>query len=176
MNLYSLDLSKPFQADAYISASEYQSIPLPSGVPYSDDWQPFFYDNSSLLFYVPNTTTGDKIWTYNVSTETFQELSVKGSSNNPAVTDNGAWISNPATGQSYYTGNPSSGLARRSPSSPWLQILDSSTSNIQWLAGGGGGPLLSYAAMVYVRAGKAGILVAFGGVDVSPAAIPQIDS
>ncbi|KAF3913185.1 hypothetical protein AA313_de0205365 [Arthrobotrys entomopaga] len=65
----------------------------------------------------------------------------------------------------YYTGSQND--ANGTVTQPWLQILDASRGdmNAKWLTGAGGGPDLLYSSMNYVRYGKKGILVAFGGFD-----------
>ena len=152
------------------------SIPLPTNLTYSKTINDhvFLYDNTTLYFFETDEDTGTSMWAYNVSQSSFMDLSVGGGPNNPVIAADGAWASNPATGQSWYVGASSSGLAKRSASlsTPSPQILDSSTpSNISWLPGASDGPQLSAATMVFVRAGKAGILVAFGGVNVSASSL-----
>ncbi|KAK6332344.1 hypothetical protein TWF696_003062 [Orbilia brochopaga] len=58
-------------------------------------------------------------------------------------------------------------LAERAPTIPWMQILDASEGDdkAKWLPGSGGGPTLLYGQLNYVRYGKKGILVGFGGID-----------
>ena len=95
-------------------------------------------------------------------------------------------MSDPATGQMYYTGGYRNSqkkrrkrapgevgeykfeLEKRAPTVPWMQVLDASTGekNATWLTGAGRGPTLLYGTLQYVRYGKKGILVGFGGVDV----------
>ncbi|KAK6499828.1 hypothetical protein TWF481_010186 [Arthrobotrys musiformis] len=58
-------------------------------------------------------------------------------------------------------------LEKRAPTRPWMQILDASEGDdkVKWLEGAGRGPTLLYGTLQYVRYGKKGILVGFGGVD-----------
>ncbi|KAJ6259317.1 hypothetical protein Dda_6217 [Drechslerella dactyloides] len=58
-------------------------------------------------------------------------------------------------------------LARRAPTVPWLQVLDASEGDqaAKWLTGTGNGPTLLYGVLTYVRYGKKGALIGFGGVN-----------
>jgi len=108
------------------------------------------------------------MWTYNVSTGSFSNITVGGTENVPSPGSYGGYVSNPATGHSYYIGYPVSGYfgnRKRDVTAPWLQVLDSSTSDVQWLAGAGNGPAMTAGQMVYVRAGAEGVLIGFGGTD-----------
>lgn len=171
-HLFYVDLNESFPAAGYLLNDNFTSIALPSGVPYSDDNQLFFYDNSTLYFYDPDTylnQTGlrGSMWTYDVASEIFTYINVSGDTNIPYAPHQGAFVSNPATGMSFYTGVQDKGLGKRDVTVPWVQVFDSSTSaDVKWLTGAGGGPQFSEAQMVYIRSGKEGVLIAFGGVDV----------
>lgn len=108
------------------------------------------------------------MWTYDVSTDSFNNVTVGGTKNVPTTGFVGAYVSNPVTGLSYYIGSSTTAIKKRAVTTPTLQVLDSSTPDIQWQAvEGNEAPPLRSSQMNYVRAGAEGILVAFGGVDVS---------
>ena len=141
-------------------------------------FQDLAYGGYRLYFYTPNTTTSDTVWTYNVSTQSWKELPVANATDNPKVGQLGAWASNPATGLSYYIGDPTvDGKGNRvdAGKSAQLQEFDSSTTQFKWSTGSesAGTPSLNAAQMVYVRSGEAGVLIAFGGTDVGKPPVPQ---
>jgi hypothetical protein len=140
---------------------------MPSGVPYAVDFAPLFNDNTTLYFYNPENTNSDTIWTYNVSTSSWKEVQVSNAADNPPAPKPGGWVSTAGIGKSFYMGTPDDALSGRDTTvpNPGLQILDTTTTPPAWKAGIQGGPLLSSAEVVYVRSGKQGVLIAFGGVD-----------
>ncbi|KAF3926541.1 hypothetical protein AA313_de0200729 [Arthrobotrys entomopaga] len=187
--LFTIPLTKSFPAHSVISSSTYSSIDIPAGVPANDDEGVFMYTNTTLYFYEPDQdrTNGTSIWTFNASNQTFAEVTVGGGENNPYQIFPGGFASDPATGRMYYTGSLKNsqkkrkvkrtlgdvekeegyGVVKRAPSVPWVQILDASRGDYSanWVGGAGGGPTLLYGTLQYVRYGKKGILVGFGGVD-----------
>ncbi|EPS44696.1 hypothetical protein H072_1312, partial [Dactylellina haptotyla CBS 200.50] len=189
--LFSIPLDKPFPAHSLISPSTYTAIDLPDGPPIGSDAGIFLYTNTTLWFYEPDSdsSNGTSIWTFNAQNETFSQVSVGGGENVPFQIFAGGYASDPATGTMYYTGSyrnsqkrrrrkrrtlGSGGvgeyefeLDKRAPTRPWMQILDASRGdgNATWLSGAGRGPTLLYGTLQYVRYGKKGILVGFGGVD-----------
>ena len=153
-------------SNASLASGVYDAIPMPSGVPSSVDFAPLFTDNTTLYFYNPADTTSDTIWTYNVSTTTWKSIPVSNAGSNPSAALTGGWVSAPGTGKSYYTGTSDSALARRDTvPNPGLQIFDSTSSTPKWTSNIQGGMLLSSGELVYVRSGREGVLLAFGGVD-----------
>ncbi|KAK6544630.1 hypothetical protein TWF694_001319 [Orbilia ellipsospora] len=185
--LFTIPLTKSFPAHSLISSSTYSSVDIPAGVPINDDEGVFLYTNTTLYFYEPDQdrTNGTSIWTFNASNETFTQVTVGGGENVPYQLYPGGFASDPATGRMYYSGSLRNsqkrkvkrtlgdvegegyGVVRRAPSVPWVQILDASGGdfNASWVGGAGGGPTLLYGTLQYVRYGKKGILVGFGGVD-----------
>lgn len=178
--MFSIDLHNGFPAHSLLS--DYEAIDLPNGVPYQDDDGMFLYTNTTLYFYAPSldSTNGTEIWTYDVENQEFNKLDVEGGDNVPHQIYPGGYASDPANGMMYYTGSyrdsqkrrkrkrGKSGLGERAPERPWLQMLDASRPGEEkWLEGAGDGPTLLYGTLQYVRYGKKGILVGFGGVDVS---------
>ncbi|KAF3936105.1 hypothetical protein ABW20_dc0109653 [Dactylellina cionopaga] len=142
---------------------------------------------------VNDIDNGTSIWTYNAESSEFKQATVGGGENVPYQIFPGGYASDPATGRMYYTGSYRNSqkrrrrkrrereenllelvgeeyafeLEKRAPSRPWMQILDASRgdNNANWLTGVGNGPTLLYGTLQYVRYGKKGILVGFGGVD-----------
>ncbi|KAF3924705.1 hypothetical protein AA313_de0207222 [Arthrobotrys entomopaga] len=128
------------------------------------------YTNTTLYFYDPELI-GDaaSIFTYNAETNTQRTLSVNGSDNYPLQNVQGGIASDPSTGRMFYTGHfegeNDTNTSPPSSKSPWMQILyeDSKTDEVKWLEGAGAGPGWGGAAMHYLRYGKEGVLIAFGG-------------
>ncbi|KAF3179662.1 hypothetical protein TWF106_002862 [Orbilia oligospora] len=184
--LFSIDLSNPVTAHTTIKSNIYKSIDTPSGFPVNSDAGIGIYTNTTIYFYDPSISNS-KIWTYNADTEEFKEITVADDQNVPEQIYAGGWASDPATGMMYYTGSYRNSqkkrkrswgwltggkeeenvLERRAPTRPWMQVLDASEGDdkAKWLEGAGRGPTLLYGTLQYVRYGKKGILVGFGGVD-----------
>ncbi|KAK6363443.1 hypothetical protein TWF730_000874 [Orbilia blumenaviensis] len=184
--LFSIDLTSSVTAHTTIKPNIYKSIDTPNGFPVNSDAGIGIYTNTTIYFYDPSTSNS-AIWTYNVQTEEFKEINIADEQNVPEQVFAGGWASDPATGLMYYTGSyrnsqkrkrrdidgPINGaveefaLEKRAPTRPWMQILDASEGDdkAKWLEGAGRGPTLLYGTLQYVRYGRKGILVGFGGVD-----------
>ncbi|RVD84105.1 uncharacterized protein DFL_005873 [Arthrobotrys flagrans] len=184
--LFSIDLANSVTAHTTINSNVYKSIDTPSGFPTNSDTGIGIYTNTTIYFYDPSISNS-KIWTYNAQTEEFQEVTIADDQNVPEQIYPGGGASDPATGRMYYTGSYRNSqkkrkrrwggligggeeenvLEKRAPTRPWMQILDASEGDdkAKWLEGAGRGPTLLYGTLQYVRYGKKGILVGFGGVD-----------
>lgn len=81
-NMYSIPLSDPFPAHAFMSADLYKTIPLPSGTPYqaAASNAQMFYDNTTLsLFYANYSASSRGFPSYNTFTNSWSdEVSVAG--------------------------------------------------------------------------------------------------
>ncbi|KAK6356192.1 hypothetical protein TWF718_000564 [Orbilia javanica] len=184
--LFSIDLTNPLTAHTTVKSNIYKSIDTPSGFPVDSDAGIGLYTNTTIYFYDPSISSS-KVWTYNAEKEEFKEVTIADEENVPEQVFAGGWASDPATGTMYYTGSYRNSqkkrkrrwggliggreeyntLEKRVPTRPWMQILDTSggDDNAKWLEGAGRGPTLLYGTLQYVRYGKKGILVGFGGVD-----------
>ncbi|KAK6531146.1 hypothetical protein TWF281_007970 [Arthrobotrys megalospora] len=186
--LFSIDLTAPVTAHTTIKSNVYKSIDTPDGFPINSDAGIGIYTNTTIYFYDPSISN-EEIWTYNAQTEEFKKVTIADEQNVPLQVFAGGWASDPATGLMYYTGSYRNSqkkkrrrdggylidggvvgeyaLEKRAPTRPWMQILDASEGDdkLKWLEGAGRGPTLLYGTLQYVRYGKKGILVGFGGVD-----------
>ncbi|KAK6529091.1 hypothetical protein TWF694_004309 [Orbilia ellipsospora] len=171
-SIFGIPLNNSFPVHSSVSADSYYEISISStSFPEAGVQGTILYTNTSLYFYdpvFPRDTTS--IFTYNAETNTQRTLSVNGSDNYPFQNTQGGIASDPSSGRMFYTGHfegtEGSDTSPPTAKRPWLQILyeDGRNNTVTWLEGAGGGPELYGAAMHYLRYGKEGILVAFGGL------------
>lgn len=130
----------------------------------------FFYDHTMLYPYAgmvgpEKDIPTDTIMAFNSSSNSWDAVQIRGGAmigNN----SEGVFASDPRTGASFYTGGW--GLAYNGMSNGTVEFQSRNSDSPEWdikTAGGSGipGPNILKGSMVYVRRGRAGVLLAFGG-------------
>ncbi|GAW25850.1 putative kelch repeat protein [Rosellinia necatrix] len=133
----------------------------------------FFYDHTTLYAYGalagPEAgATTDKLWAFDTAADNWTLAEVWGGGMHHGDNVEGVHASDPASGASFYTGG--SGIAYNGAANGTL-VFSTKNSGAQppeWdfkpaSAAGVQGPNILKGAMVHVRRGRAGVLLAFGG-------------
>ncbi|OAX81767.1 hypothetical protein ACJ72_03888 [Emergomyces africanus] len=168
--LYWLDLNTTFNVEGGISQNTLHRTDIPSSAPHEYSGGAFFAARNSIYIYagLGSSTRYDWMWAYNAKDGTWSRQTVSGGKLNLQKRFAGLSAVAPESNLSFYTGGwdiPITGT---------LVFNGTDSANLQWtnvtkvegddaveaarIANGG---------MDYVRLGKSGILVAFGGYDTS---------
>ena len=111
----------------------------------------------------------NKLWSYNTTNGSWSSTPITESFLNADISVQGVYASDPASGLSFYTGGKTIGFNNTDNG---LVKLDSSQSGMpQWSFEmqqlGTQFPNILDGAMVHIRKGKAGVLIAFGGYNTT---------
>ncbi|KAI8944594.1 hypothetical protein F4801DRAFT_585271 [Xylaria longipes] len=130
----------------------------------------FFYDHTTLYPYAglvgPEADgINNQLWAFNSSNNMWNLVPVEGGKISFGSNSEGVYASDPQTGRSFYTGGWT--LAYNSTGNGTVKFRSSTDENPNWdfqtFYTGIQGPNILKGAMVYVRKGQAGVLIAFGG-------------
>lgn len=173
--LYWLNLSSTINIDGFIPTSLLTTAASPSDtlLGKNDQRGTFFYDHSTLYAYagiISNDTNGasNSLWAFNTTTNQWVFTVVEGGDYQFNNNSEGEYASIPATGQSFYTGGWGIGINRtlaglvafESGATPSWNFVNTNTAGLA-------PPSIMMGGMEYVRKGQKGVLIAFGGYDVS---------
>lgn len=131
----------------------------------------FFYDHTMLYPYAglagPAGGINNALWAFNSSDDTWKIVQVEGGNLFFANNSEGVHASDPRTRTSFYTGGWKIAYNSTFNGTVKFQSSNSYLESPQWsfetAVSGMQGPNILKGAMVYVRKGRAGILIAFGG-------------
>ncbi|KAI3326156.1 hypothetical protein HD806DRAFT_438484 [Xylariaceae sp. AK1471] len=130
----------------------------------------FFYDHTTLYPYAglvgPEADgINNALWAFNSSDDSWKLVQVEGGKISFGNNSEGVHASDPRTGTSFYTGGWT--MAYNGTYNGTVKFQSSNTDSPQWnfetAVTGIQGPDILKGAMVYVRKGQAGVLIAFGG-------------
>ncbi|KAI0454373.1 hypothetical protein F5B21DRAFT_243559 [Xylaria acuta] len=130
----------------------------------------FFYDHTTLYPYAglvgPEADRlNSQLWAFNSSNNMWRRTEAAGGRIPFWGNSEGVYASDPRTGKSFYTGGTI--LAYNGTNNATVKFDSSADNNPQWdiqtFYPGIPGPDILKGAMVYVRRGREGILIAFGG-------------
>ena len=180
-NFYSLDLTQPFPADGPIPLANLSQSPLPTvdlagGVtPVAGGFSgALFYDHTTLFAYSAilgrnSNGSNNALWSYDTMSSAWSLKQVEGGQIAFGSNSEGLYASDPSTGLSFYTGgwqmafnNTNNGIVRFDSSDPTAPQWNFATTQT-----GMQGPDILKGAMSFVRKGKAGVLIAFGGYNTT---------
>ncbi|KAJ8117712.1 hypothetical protein ONZ43_g4144 [Nemania bipapillata] len=130
----------------------------------------FFYDHTTLYPYAglvgPDAGGSDSsLWAFNSANNTWTSVQVEGGQISFGNNSEGVYASDPRTGTSFYTGGYT--VAFNGTYNGTVKFRSPNPGPLGWefrtAVVGMQGPDILKGAMVYVRKGRAGILIAFGG-------------
>ncbi|OJD19156.1 hypothetical protein AJ78_00856 [Emergomyces pasteurianus Ep9510] len=168
--LYWLDLNTTFNVEGGISQNTLHRTDIPSSAPYEVSGGAFLAARNTIYIYagLGSSTRYDWMWSYNARDGTWSRATVSGGKLNLEKRFAGLSAVAPESNLSFFTGGWTL------PITGTLVFNGTDSANLQWtnvtkvegedaveaarIANGG---------MDYVRLGKSGILVAFGGYDTS---------
>ncbi|KAI0390156.1 hypothetical protein F5Y17DRAFT_462060 [Xylariaceae sp. FL0594] len=168
-SLYWLYLNSTVDVSGPIDESLLGSKPLPSDS-LTGAAGTFFYDHTTLYPYAglvgPQADgINNALWAFNTSSEKWKLVQVEGGRISFGNNSEGVHASDPRTGRSFYTGGWE--LAYNGTHNGTIRFQSFNSDAPQWSFDTGvtgmQGPDILKGAMVFVRKGQAGILVAFGG-------------
>ncbi|KAI1128813.1 hypothetical protein F5Y10DRAFT_239563 [Nemania abortiva] len=145
----------------------------------------FFYDHTTLYPYagligLPLDGSDNILWEFNTSTNSWNWVKLEGDQLIPfANSSEGVYASDPRTGTSFYTGGYTVGFNSTYNGTVKFQSPDPGPLSWEFQTPSVGtmpGPNILKGAMVYVRKGRAGILIAFGGYQTAYQGIQIPDS
>lgn len=177
--LFSLDLSTEFATDGFLSNTTLQRTDMPQDVPWQTQGA-LFYDNTTLYLFAGTSDempATQAMWNYNVSSNKWNRPNAAGGMFNFNNREDGWYTSDPASGQSFFLGGQEGGIngvyaSRHVPgmvkfdaSNPallsWKNETQQSDSRRSLAT-----PSSISGSMVFVRMGRKGVLIGFGGYDV----------
>lgn len=130
----------------------------------------FFYDHTSFYAYAgmvgPEADGVDNaLWSYNTTDDAWKLVQVQGGKISFGNNSEGAHASDPQTGASFYTGGWEMAYNGTHNGTVKFQSFNSDTPQWSFLTATSGmqGPDILKGAMVYLRKGQSGVLLAFGG-------------
>ncbi|KAJ3572538.1 hypothetical protein NPX13_g5017 [Xylaria arbuscula] len=130
----------------------------------------FFYDHTTLYPYAglvgPEANgINNALWAFNSTDDSWDLIEVSGGKISFGNNSEGVHASDPRTGTSFYTGGWK--MAYNSTNNGTVKFQSFNSDSPQWTfetaTSGIQGPDILKGAMVYLRKGQAGVLVAFGG-------------
>ncbi|KAI1380774.1 hypothetical protein F4677DRAFT_441107 [Hypoxylon crocopeplum] len=130
----------------------------------------FFYDRTSFYAYAgmvgPEANgVNNALWSFNTTNDTWSLVKVQGGEISFGNNSEGVHASDPRTGSSFYTGGWE--LAFNGTHNGTVKFQSFNSDSPQWsfmtATTGMQGPDILKGAMVYLRKGQSGVLVAFGG-------------
>ncbi|KAH8163716.1 hypothetical protein CIB48_g4530 [Xylaria polymorpha] len=166
-----IDVSGPLDM-ALLGSADLPSDSLRGG-PYPDPGGfsgTFFYDHTTLYPYAglvgPEANEiNNQLWAFNTSDDQWSPVSVAGDKISFGGNSEGVYATDSRTGTSFYTGGRT--LAYNGTFNGTVKFQSSADSspqfNFKTAVNGIQGPDILKGAMVYVRKGRSGILIAFGG-------------
>ncbi|OTA92800.1 hypothetical protein M434DRAFT_31556 [Hypoxylon sp. CO27-5] len=176
-SLYWLYLNKTIDLVHPIDASLLGSTALPDdsltgGSQIYGDGGVFFYDRTSLYPYAgmagaQSTRIDQALWSFNTTDDTWRLVQVQGSNNSFSGDTRGISASDPNSGMSFYTSRIIMGVNGIKNGITKFQSFNSDSP--QWssetVTSGDLGVNIQ-GAMVYLRKGKSGVLLAFGAYEI----------
>lgn len=181
VNLYSLDLNQKLDVSGPLSldAMEISSLPttdLSNGkTPVSGGYAgAFFYGHTMMFAYAAivgpeSNGSSNALWAYNTTNSSWALTTVEGGKIAFGDNSEGVFTSDPGSGLSFYTGGYK--MAYNDTNNGIVRFDASNTAEPEWnfatIQTGLQVPNILKGVMLYLRKGKAGILVAFGGFDTS---------
>ncbi|OTA62258.1 hypothetical protein K449DRAFT_433913 [Hypoxylon sp. EC38] len=174
-SLYWLYLNKTIDLAHPIDTSLLGSTTLPDdsltgGSQKYEDGGVFFYDRTSLypyagMFGAKSTGINHALWSFNTTGDTWRLVQIQGSDTSFSSDTEGISASDPNSGMSFYTGGSTMGFNGTNIHITRFQSFNSDSS--QWsfetATSATLGPNIIQGAMVYLRKGQSGVLLAFGG-------------
>ncbi|EGE84518.2 kelch repeat protein, variant [Blastomyces dermatitidis ER-3] len=168
--LYWLDLNTTFNVEGGISPHTLHRTDIPNSAPHEVSGGAFFAARNSIYIYagLSSSSRYDWMWSYNAKDRTWSRAVVAGGKLNLETRFAGLSAVAPESNLSFYTGGwdlPITGT---------LVFNATDSANLQWTnvtkvdrEDAVGEPRIANGGMDYVRLGKKGMLVAFGGYDTS---------
>ncbi|PGH20357.1 hypothetical protein AJ80_03625 [Polytolypa hystricis UAMH7299] len=168
--LFWFDLNTTFSVQSAISSNSIHSTEIPENAPNRFGGALFVaYDTLYIYSGLQSDKRYDWMWSYNTSLSEWERANVTGGSLNFQRRSAGLSATAPESQLSFFTG----GLE-----SPWttgmLVFNGMDSNNLSWVnqtkSDGDGAvspPRIAHGGMDYVRMGKDGVLIAFGGYDIS---------
>lgn len=180
-SLYWLPLNNTFNVNGPIDMSLIGEGPLPSTVlvggmnPVAGGFSgTFFYDHTTLYAYagmVGEEADGinNSLWSYDTTMNKWSLVEVEGGRISFGNNSEGVHASDPKSGLSFYTGGWA--MASNGTNNGTVKFESSNPGTPQWsfmtTQNGIQGPNILKGAMVYVRKGQSGVLIAFGGYNTA---------
>ncbi|KAG5301109.1 kelch repeat protein [Histoplasma ohiense] len=168
--LYWLDLNTTFNVEGGISPNTLHNTDIPSSAPHEFSGGAFLAAQNSIYIYagLGSSNRYDWMWSYNAEDGTWSRATVAGGKLNLGKRFAGLSAIAPESNLSFYTGGWDM------PITGTLVFNATDSADLQWtnvtkVEGNDavGEPRIANGGMEYVRLGKNGILVAFGGYDTS---------
>ncbi|KAI1172115.1 hypothetical protein F4777DRAFT_582238 [Nemania sp. FL0916] len=172
--LYWIHLNDTIDFSGCINVDLLGSIALPSEGLKTSLEGVFFYDRTTLYLYAgliqgEANKTDNSLWAFNSTSDSWSSVSVKGERFLIEGGRGGVHASDPRTGTSFYTGGYEIAYNGTNNGTVKFQSFnsDAPTWTFETAITGIQGPSILYGAMVYVRQGQAGVLIALGGYDTT---------
>ncbi|KAI2469114.1 hypothetical protein F4781DRAFT_395283 [Annulohypoxylon bovei var. microspora] len=172
-SLYWLPLNDTIDVSGPIDMSLLGSVNLPSNSLVNNrggSAGTFFYDRTSLYPYaglVGSDADGinNALWSFNTTDDAWNLVQVQGGKISFGNNSEGVHASDPSTGTSFYTGGWT--MAFNSTNNGTVKFQSFNSISPQWTfetaTTGIQGPDILKGSMVYLRKGRSGVLLAFGG-------------
>ncbi|KAI1087587.1 hypothetical protein F5B19DRAFT_474993 [Rostrohypoxylon terebratum] len=182
--MYWLSLNDTVDVSGFIDMSLLGSIDLPSSSLSNSGGASgtFFYDHTSLYPYGGLTgwdsdDTNDSLWSFNTTNDVWRLIQVQGGRISFSNNSDGVYASDPSTGTSFSTGGWY--MAFNGTNNGTVEFQSFNSDSPQWAfettITGIQGPNILKGAMVYLRKGQSGVLLAFGGYQTAyPGTEPAI--
>ncbi|KAI0893125.1 hypothetical protein F4806DRAFT_210603 [Annulohypoxylon nitens] len=170
--MYWLPLNNTVDVSGPIDMSVLGSIDLPSSSLSNsgDSTGTFFYDHTSLYPYAgligsDSDDINNSLWSFNTTNDVWRLVQVQGGKISFSNNSDGVYASDPSTGTSFYTGGWD--MAFNGTNNGTVEFQSFNADSPQWVfettTTGIQGPNILKGAMVYLRKGQSGVLLAFGG-------------